>query len=165
MTEVVTWEWTRGVHWRDKCRRRPLTALALPHNQWESPTLGYLSRVFPGLHPAASPPHVPFPTLSVNHRARQINSLRFSAFQLPLPPLPDHVVYPEEESGVFGMLERIHSLGFQESRKWRRNARSRHRISFPHNWKSGKFRLLYKWSFSTNKGLILLFWADFFLIV
>jgi len=45
MTEVVTWEWTRGVHWRDKCRRRPLTALALPHNQWESPTatLGHLS--------------------------------------------------------------------------------------------------------------------------
>lgn len=40
-------------------------------------------------------------------RARQINSLRFSAFQLPLPPLPDHVVYPEIESGVFGTLERI----------------------------------------------------------
>lgn len=143
MTEVVTWEWTRGVHWRDKRRRRPLTALALPHNQWESPTatLGHLSG-----SPRGSTPGL-CPALSVNHRARQINSLRFSAFQLPLPPLPDHVVYPEEESGVFGTLERIRSSSFHESGKWRRNACSRHRISFSHNGKSGKFRLLYKWLF------------------
>lgn len=38
------------------------------------------------------PPPPPFAALSPS-AARQINSLRFSAFQLPLPPLPDHVVY------------------------------------------------------------------------
>lgn len=106
------------------------------------------------LHPGSFPTSCPsFPALSVNHRARQINSLRFSAFQLPLPPLPDHVVYPEEESGVFGTLEWIHSSSFEEeSGKWRRNACLR--ISFPYNEKSGKFRLLYKWLFSANNRLI-----------
>jgi len=120
MTEVVTWEWTRGVHWRDKCRRRPLTTLALPHNQWESPTatLGHLSG-FPRAPPRDFPTSCSsLPALSVNHRARQINSLRFSALQLPLPPLPDHVVYSAVESRVFGTLERIHSSSFQGNGKW-----------------------------------------------
>lgn len=108
-----------------------------------SASSSFTSSSSPSLHRS------PFPAFSLSlspslrraQRARQINSLRFSAFQLPLPPLPDHVVYlcrrgrsvRDVLAGPFvGLSTREREI---ESGKRRRDACTRRDILFPRQQK------------------------------